>query len=200
MAEIKIEKKKPIMVWIIIGIILLAIGIYFLVYDNSENQYLDDSQNTEKTEDNQSDLIGINENNTTVTEYVNFIESDQNKMGLDHEFTNEAIVKLTAAIFAMAEEVDVDVDSELKKMEDDAEDITIDPYVTTHANSIRNAADNMTNALQKIQKSKFPGLSNEVNDLRNSANAIDTDVLTLDQRNEVKSYFYNASHLLKKMN
>ena len=200
MAEIKIMKKKPVLPWIIVGIILLVIVIYFLGYYNSGDDVIDDSQNTAMNEDKPTDLIGINENNTTVTEYINFIESNQNKMTLDHEYSNEAIIKLTAAVYAIADEVDVDVKSDLNKMEDDAEDITEKPLSDTHANSIRNAADNLTNAMQNIQKAKFPGLANEVNEVRKSSNAINPDVLTLNQKEQVKSFFYNSSHLLKKMN
>lgn len=200
MAEIKIMKKKPVLPWIIVGIILLVIVIYFLGYYNRGDDVIDDSQNTAMNEDKPTDLIGINENNTTVTEYINFIESNQNKMTLDHEYSNEAIIKLTAAVYAIADEVDVDVKSDLNKMEDDAEDITEKPLSDTHANSIRNAADNLTNAMQNIQKAKFPGLANEVNEVRKSSNAINPDGLTLNQKEQVKSFFYNSSHLLKKMN
>ena len=200
MAEIKIMKKKPVLPWIIVGIILLVIVIYFLGYYNSGDDVIDDSQNTAMNENKPTDLIDVNENNTTVTEYINFIESNQNKMTLDHEYSNEAIIKLTAAVYAIADEVDVDVKSDLNKMEDDAEDITEKPLSDTHANSIRNAADNLTNAMQNIQKAKFPGLADEVNEVRKSSNAINPDVLTLNQKEQVKSFFYNSSHLLKKMN
>jgi hypothetical protein len=39
MTEIKIEKKKPIMVWIVLAIVAIALLIYFLGYynDNKEN-------------------------------------------------------------------------------------------------------------------------------------------------------------------
>jgi len=200
MAEIKIMKKKSVLPWIIIVIVLLAIVVYFWSYYNSGDEIIDNSQHSEMNEDKATDLIDVHENNTTVTEYINFIESNQNKMTLDHEFSSVAIHKLTAAVYAIADEVDFDIDSDLEKMENDADDITIDPHVTTHANSIRNAADNLTNALQKIQQAKYPGLSNEVNELRQSSNAINPEVLTLEQKEQVKSFFYNASHLLKKMN
>ncbi|UJH91998.1 hypothetical protein LZ575_05060 [Antarcticibacterium sp. 1MA-6-2] len=51
MAEIKIEKKKPVWPWILLALIILGIILYFVFADN-DNEIDDvDENNTEQIED-----------------------------------------------------------------------------------------------------------------------------------------------------
>lgn len=192
MAEIKIEKKKS--VWLLV---LLIFGVTaVLLYLLSLN---DGSQKMEKIPET-TDLLSVNENLATVNAFVVFVESDSNKMTLDHAYTNEALLKLVEATNAIADEVGYDIKADIDQVKEYAEIITVEPYETTHANNIRKAADILTNILQNIQQAKYPGLSNEVVQLRNASSSINPDVLTLDQKDAVKSFFSSAADLLKKMN
>lgn len=192
MAIIKIEKKKTAGLWVVLGLILIAAFIYFMYFNDGPKEM-------EKVPET-TDLIGVNENNTTVKAFVDFIEADSMKMSLDHAFTNEALLKLTDATNAMADEVGYEVKADIDKVKEYAEVITKDPFDTSHADDIRSATDILTNVLQNIQKAKFPGLTNEVAELRNASSSINPDVLTLDQKDAVKSFFRKAADLLKKMN
>jgi hypothetical protein len=192
MAIIKIEKKKTAGLWVVLGLILIAAFIYFM-YFNDVNKEIEKVPET-------TDLIGVNENNNIVKAYVDFIETDSMKMSLDHAFTNEALSKLTNATNAMADEVGYEVKADIDKVKEYAEVITKDPFDTSHADDIRSATDILTNVLQNIQKAKYPGLTNEVAELRNASSSIIPDVLTLDQKDVVKSFFQKAADLLKKMN
>ncbi|MDQ7818873.1 MAG: hypothetical protein RDU14_17730 [Melioribacteraceae bacterium] len=192
MAEIKIEKKKTAWLWVTLGLILIAAFIYFMYFN-------DGIKETEKVPET-TDLIGVNENNNIVKAFVDFIETDSMKMSLDHAFTNEALLKLTDATNAMADEVGYEVKADMDKVKEYAEVITKDPFDTSHADDIRRATDILTTVLQNIQKAKYPGLTNEAAELRNASSAINPDVLTLDQKDAVKSFFRNAADLLKKMN
>jgi hypothetical protein len=145
-------------------------------------------------------LIGVNENNSTVNAFVVFIESDSNKMTLSHEFTNEALIKLTDATNAMAAEIGYDIKADMEKVKGYADFITRDILNTLHADSIRKSFDLLTNVLQNMQEAYYPGLKNEVTELRNASVSVDPDVLTLNQKDAVKNYFYKAAALLKKMN
>lgn len=191
MTEIKIEKKKLLWPWILLGIGIVALIIYFLAFQTS-------SEVKEVTET--TDLISVKENNTIVEAYVSFVEADTNRMTLDHAYTNEALLKLTDATNAMAGEIGYDVKADIEKVKAQAKMITKEPFDTSHANSIREAADILTNVLQNIQKAKYPGLTSEVTELKNASASINPAVLTLDQRDEVKSFFSKAAVLLKKMN
>ncbi|MCJ7802660.1 MAG: hypothetical protein MUP82_09930 [Candidatus Marinimicrobia bacterium] len=92
MAEIKIEKKKQIWPWLLVGLVIVALLVYFLVFrDNGENtEAVTEADYITNT--NESDLLGVKENNSTVVAYVNFVENSKEKMSLDHVYTNEALL------------------------------------------------------------------------------------------------------------
>ncbi len=126
MTEIKIEKKKTIWPWLLLLLLLGIIAVvwlYFFRYDKRE---------TMETADNKA-LIDVRENNSTVAAYVIFINSDTNKMSLDHAYSREALTNLTDAVDAMATEAGYDVNVDISKAKQYAQEITKDPLYTTHA-------------------------------------------------------------------
>ena len=200
MAEIKIEQKKQIWPWLIAGLVVVALLVYFLVIrDNGENTGVvteTDSVTTTVV----SDLLAVNENNSTVAAYVNFVENSNENMSLDHDYTNEALLKLIEATEAIANEVGYDVQADIEQVKEYAKMIEQDSFETTHANSIRKADDLLTNVLQNIQEAKYPSLADEVTALQSASESVKPDVLTLDQKEAVKNYFAKAADLLEKMN
>jgi len=194
MTEIKIEKKKAVWPWALLCLGILALVIY-LLYSYT---HTDDSEVRENADD--TGLINVHENNSTVAAFVTFVNGDANKMSLDHAYTNEALLKLMEATNAMADEIGYNVRADLDKVKEYADKITLDPFETSHADNIRKAADILTNVLQNMQQAKYAGLTNEVAALRNASASINPDVLTLDQKDAVKSFFSEAADLLKKMN
>lgn len=200
MAEIKIEQKKQVWPWLLVGLVIAALLLYFLVFrDNGKNTAAvpeaDYITNTDE-----ADLLGVKENNSTVAAYVSFVENSDGKMSLDHAYTNEALLKLIDASNAIAGEVGFEVQADLKKVKEYAKRITKDPFETTHADNIRKADDILTNVLQNIQKAKYPSLASDVVELKSASELIKPGVLTLDQKDAVKNYFAKASDLLQKMN
>ena len=101
---------------------------------------------------------------------------------------------------AMATEAGYDVKVDIAKARQYADEITKDPLATTHADKIRSAADILTTSLQNMQQAKYPGLSAEAAEVKSAATAINPEILTLDQRDAVKSFFKKAANLLTKMN
>lgn len=194
MTEIKIEKKKPLVPWMLLGVVLvgiLAVLAYFMVFNDGK-----DVMKTTET----SSLINVNENNSTVAAFVRFVEVGNNEMTLNHAYTNEALLKLTEATNAMADEIKYDVRADMDKVKEAAKVITIDKFNTSHANSIRDVTNILTNVLEKMQQAKYPELAKEVAELRNTSDSIKPDVLTLDQKDTIKTFFSTAADLLKKMN
>ena len=200
MAEIKIEQKKQIWPWLLVGLVIVALLVYFLVFrDNGKNtEAVTESDYITNT--NKPDLLEVKENNDTVAAYVNFVENSKEQMSLDHEYTNEALLKLIEATDAIANEVGYEVQADLEKVRGYAKMIAKDPFETTHADNIRKADDILTNILQNIQKAKYPSLADEVEELKSISESIKPGVLTLDQKDAVKNYFAKASDLLQKMN
>lgn len=208
MTEIKIEKKKLVWPWILLGLAIIALLIYFLAFNNSGEEMNDapmtseriDAKDNELDGNNETELINVKENNNTITEYIKYVNTHLNKMGLDHKYTNEALLKLIKATNAIADEVGYNVRADLEKAKEYADMITDDRYEITHADNIRKASDMLTKVLHNIQKAKYPGLTNEITELRNASEAIKPGVQTLNQRNEVKAFFAKAADLLEKMN
>jgi hypothetical protein len=200
MAEIKIEQKKPIWPWLLVGLIIVALLVYFLVFrDNGENiEAVTEPDSITNT--NKSDLLEVKENNGTVVAYVKFVENSEENMSLNHEYTNEALLKLIEATNAIANEVGYDVQADIEKARGYAKMIATDPFEKTHADNIRKADDILTNILQNIQKAKYPGLADEVAELKSASESIKLSVTTLEQKDEVKTFFIKAADLLQKMN
>lgn len=199
MAEIKIEKKSPMWPWILLALVVIGILVYLFAFSGDEDDNRRDDR-TEQTSEQSSDTRQVAPNNSTVVAYVSFIKEDPDQMGLDHDFTNEALLKLTNATSAMAEEIGYNIQKDLEQVRTHADKITRDPYETTHANSIRKSAEILANVLQNMQKKAFSGLSGEANEVKNAATSIDPNVLTLDQKEDVKNFFRESADLLEKMN
>lgn len=161
----------------------------------------DNKKDSKTTSDTLPVLSVHNEsdNNNTISEYINFVSADNNKMKLDHAYTSEALLKLTDATKAVADKAHYTINEDLNKIKDYAKQVTEDKLATTHANDIKKAADVITKVLGSIQEMKYPALSNEAGQLKEASSAINPDVLTLQQKNEIKKYFEKAADLLAKM-
>jgi hypothetical protein len=198
MTEIKIEKKKSMLPWILLILGILA-AVWFLFFRNDESKIDETNPNTEDVVDN-NDLQDVKENNMVVAEYVTFVASDTTTMGINHEYSSQAISKLANATEEMAREVNVDIKADIENAKQLAADIIQDPSSTNHGDKIKNAASTISNALATIQQSKYPNLSAETTDVKDAANSINAESLTLEQKDAVKSFFLKASDLLKAMN
>ncbi|GHB70627.1 hypothetical protein [Persicitalea jodogahamensis] len=194
MAEIKIEKKPPVWPWILLGLLLLGFLVYWFAL---RDQDTDDRMGMEEVEN--TEMVTTNETGP-VAEYIALLDNDTEPMGLDHEFTNEALMKLTAAAQAVADQSDYDITADLDQVREYANKIEVDPFETTHANSIRKASEILAGSLHKMQEAKFPQLANEAQSVVSAADKIDPDVLTLDQKPAVKGFFNEAASLLRRMN
>lgn len=191
MTEIKIEKKSPVWPWLLLGLGVLVAAWFFLIKD--------DKVEPEKTVEPVA-LIDVDENNSVVNTYVEFIDSDTNTMGLDHKYSSEAITLLTNSVDAMATEVGFDVKVDIDQAKIYANDITKDSLSTKHADKIRTSADLLSTSLQNLQQAKYPTLSAEAADVKIAAQSINPETLTLDQKDAVKSFFKKSADLLSKMN
>ncbi len=194
MAEIKIEKKKAMWPWILIGLALLAIILYFVFF----NKQPDDramATNTDTTE--QRALPGI----SAVEEYITYIQNrDTGSMSLDHNFSHDALTKLADATRETANKTGYDVQRDLDSVQHYTAIITDDPMENVHADNIKLAASLLSTALQRMQMEKFPLLVAEGDAVKNAANAIDVQTLTLDQKSAVYAFYSKAADLLRKMN
>jgi len=213
MAEIKIEKKKPIWPWIILALVILAL-LYFLVFANDDtNDDLDDT-NTEQVEEGtawESDTTFQDNNRTAdwdeqnqsgtnqgVDGYLAYI-SDEQRMGVDHEYTNNALLQLANAVEAKANEVNYDISAEMESIREDARQIQEDPTSTNHANTIKDAGTKLADVIQDMQEEHFPNLSNDAEEVKTAAQNINESTETHQQRDQIKKFFEEAGDVLRKM-
>lgn len=211
MAEIKIEKKKPIWPWIILALVILAL-LYFLVFaDNDDNDDLEEDEieqveegaawedDTDTTSwDNETEAMNSQSTGQGVAGYLAYI-SDNEKMGVDHEYTNNAIIELMNAVQAKADEMNYDISADMQSVRQDAKAIQEDPTSLNHANTIKTIGTKLANVMEKMQKEKYPDLSNDVAEVKTAAQNINAATPTLDQKDQIKKYFDEAGDVLKKM-
>jgi len=193
MAEIKIEKRTRVWPWVI-AIILLIAGLVY-IFENRNGDIAEAEVIT--IADTLSKPASTDDG--PVHDYIQFVNEGRT-MELDHAYTNGALIRLSNAIRYKAEVTGHDLTAGLDKVKEHAADITDDPYATTHARSIRSAADILVNSMQKIQQDKYPNLESEMTEVKNAAKDINPKVLTLNQRDAVKTFFSKSADLLQSMN
>lgn len=201
MAEIKIEKKKPIWPWILVALVILAL-IFFLMQDDDDvtDDINDDDVEMidDNTMDNNNAVIISDMAISKISEYNNHL-SNTAEMGIDHEYSYAVLTKLINAAEALANSLDVDINADLKEARLQTESIKEDPLETDHANKIKKAGNTVVRLLRKIQTQKFPSLNKSCTQLQNSIMEIDPSIETLNQKQEVKNFFEQAGELLTKM-
>lgn len=211
MAEIKVEKKSPIWPWILLGLIILGVILYFLLANgNDDTDTMDDDNDQvtdttyQNTQNRASDTATWNNNssmeanNQSVSRYISHV-GDKQRMGIDHEYTNSALLHLANAVEYKAKEQNVNIDADLQEIKKEAEKITRDPMAPNHANTIKSAGSRIADAIAKIQNEKFPNLSQDVQEVKTALEQIDNSTLTLDQKDSVNGFFNEAADVLRKM-
>ena len=208
MAEINIEKKPKIWPWIL-GLLVLAAIIYFAFAEGNDDDMDTDDIVTEEVIEveevdstNSTDFennAAIEKYNTVMASYSDYIGNTA-KMGIDHEYSNGALVYLINAVEAKADVLDVDITADLAEARKNASNITTDPYETNHANLIKNSGKILVRAFRTLQIAKYPNLTQEVASIEKAVAAITKETHTLDQKGDVNNFYKAAEDLLIKMN
>lgn len=210
MAEIEIEKKKPVWPWILLVLIILAI-IYFLVFDDDDPEPVEDlTEEVEEPtafEDNSEDMTDWETemmNDTLaytgagVSGFVTYI-GDESRMGVDHEYTSTALLYLIDAVRDKADELSWDAENELTDIRERAKRITENPEATDHAGTIKDVGADIVDLMENMQEENFPDLEQEIEQTRMAVEAIDPSVATLEQKEAINSFFKEAADVLQKM-
>ncbi len=207
MAEIKIEKKSTIWPWILLALLIIGLIAFFLLRDNDEAEpYADNTDNTEEVMANEvnddatmNDDAYMNNQYALVSAYTTYVRNDEDKMGLDHDYTHAAFDKLIAAIREVAEENNYDLKVDLESAEQKSDAIKKDPMSLKHANMIKDGFMVIAKAMRNLQQAKFGGLETDIDQLDQLANSVQEDVPTLEQKDNIKSFFNTASDILSDM-
>ena len=203
MAEIRIEEKKKssILPWIL-GLLLLGLLIWGAaeLFDESDELEADNVEEMATPTAPVAAEIDYGYRNA-ITKYTQYTTDMTGEMGLDHEFSHNALTYLAEAVDAIADGRNVDLTNNTNRAKQLADEITKDPYATDHADKIRMAALNLTESLERIDKEAYNNAAmSDLKMLRQEAQDITAKTLTLNQKEDVRTFFGTARRVLMKMN
>jgi hypothetical protein len=222
MAEIKIEKKKPVWPWIL-GLIVVGIIIALVVMGDDDKE-VDERDNPAEVGnyevDRKTDEVNKvqNENgaertregsarNTAdaaasgaIANYRQHVNEDQGQMGLEHEYTHQALTKLAIALKSVAEKHNYDINADLDQVKEKGDKIMKDPMSLKHADKIKDAQQSIVKAFRGLQEQKFPNMKGEIEKLDQTVASLNPKTPTMEQKQTVKKFFDQAANLLNNMN
>lgn len=210
MAEIKIEKKKPVWPWIILVLIILMIAYIF--WNSSERR-------PEATELNWSDTItqqdqryvddrftesgslysgryGTIQEEQTLADYFKYLDERRADVN-EPAYHQSAIQKLTSATEREGQLNNVDIQSNISGANTRANELTGDAKTATA--KVKNAAEELGKALKKIQEKAYSSLKNEAEDVQNAVSQINAPETLENQEEKIHDFYDKAAKLLQKM-
>ncbi|HEX2974531.1 MAG TPA: hypothetical protein VHO68_01240 [Bacteroidales bacterium] len=228
MAEIKVEKRKPVWPWILAGLAVLAIVI-FLIAGNDNNRDRKqsaaydterDSRNNDSYGDNDKTVTGRNNDRDhmsdnkksgdnmmgnsdkkeqrQVADFVKFVRTDLREEKLDHRNLKRAFNELQDATEAIAKNSGYPEEN-LEDTKEYVDMIDQENFEEKNAEQVRRTADVFADHLQKMQRAKFPQLETDALQLMESTKKISTSQPAIDQSTEIRSFLAEAADLVEKM-
>ncbi|THH41671.1 hypothetical protein [Neolewinella litorea] len=219
MTQIRIEEKPnggtSIWPWII-GLLILGLAVWGIAeaFEESDETY---TEEVLEDDDNVAGVAtGIDENNnykeyetgadytSAVSAYMSTTADMEGEMGLDHEFSHQALTELAQATVAIAENkgllTDVSAREKADRVKRLSDDIMKDPLAGDHADKIKMAAMLITEMLEDIDTKAYNSQSaDDLSKLRQEAQAISPETLTLNQKEDVRTFLGQARMVLERM-
>ena len=206
MAEIRIEKKKPVWPWVLLAIIVVGVILFFLLRDydtndtdmntNADTEELDQMDNEEmntaawKKDSMQSDYDRTGKR-TSDSAYI----GDNSQLGRDSTYTSSAFTQLITAVEMKAMQKNIDLSADFREMKNQAQQLSMNMKEP----SMKELSTKISNVFQNIQEKEYPTLQQEAQDLKDQAQEIGASE-TFDDNGHLKDFFRKASELLQKMN
>lgn len=206
MAEIKVEKKKPIWPWIV-GI-LAAILIIFLLFMFLDDEGTDDD--IEERDEQVEERIDPYETEddrdmaypeSAVGSYLYYIDEEypQRQDEDTEEYSEEAMQKLAAAVEEKSMELQEEPDTELAELAEDSADTTAATGGTLSIDEIQREGEIIVNALADLQQNHYEELEDEIAELRSDLDEINQTTEGDEQAEAVDEFFQQAAEVLREM-
>lgn len=218
MAEIKIEKKKPIWPWILLILIILGIVAYFVYANDLHEDHNDDFDddvtdeqmlNPTDTTDGQmntGDTYDANNSyGSSYDEYAAFEESmrDSTRIAIDSSYTKKAFANLAKVVVKKADENNLEDSKALGDLRNFSVLMTGIANANSDMDNFKNfktAADKVASVLGDIQSKNFPSMQQEVANLKESASKISVSTTMDKQQTEIYAFLKKSRDVLKDMN
>ena len=156
-------------------------------------------------DDNDATAVTV-ANNTmatmAVSKFNTFVANPEVEMNLDHDYTCKGLKLMAGALTAMENEYDLD-DVNVRKtamlLKQKADILDNDWRSTKHADHIKEAFMAATESMSAIQQAYLPGMATRINQLKSEARDVDPSTLTLNQKEDVKSFFRQYADAINDM-
>ena len=207
MAELNVEKKKKSPIgWIILGIVVIGLIIWFATSNNEVKDtaadFRQDREQTSEYSREQSQAVtpydgerGRTETNSRVQAFLTFVDEEP-KDSVSTAYVQEGINKLSDALMAVSREQTQGQDTwggELQQIKQEANKLQDRNLNTQHATVVRSAFSSAANLIQNIQNRYYPELKNEASDVMDAAQEIEDQELVSEQEDEIHSFFEEAA-------
>ena len=197
MADINIEKKKnkPIWPWIL-GLLLLAGIIWAIAGIDSEPE----AEVAAVEEPYSEELVTTEPQSNNLVGFVAYVENKEikEKMGLDHQVTSEALMRLASSLSDISEN-DNQFSNKIEEIRQVARQIQQDPQSLQHANHAHKAFSSAAEVMGEIQENRFPDAESEVNEVQEAANKLNNSEPLLNQKEAVNTFFEKAADAIEGM-
>lgn len=208
MAEIKIEKKRPVWPWVLLVIIVLALIFFFaFFYDTTDDDVMDNTE-TEETDDVQTSLdemedVGgwdetdsLDQNNEdSGASGLTALANDETRLVADTVYTQNAFRQLIDLIQVKAAENSFNATSQLQELRKE-----VDSLGENYTASVQDVSTGIADLLKNLQTQNFPQLANETAEVKKAASQINSASAKEEQARQLNHFFEETSKLLEQMN
>lgn len=219
MAEIKIEKKKPIWPWILLALVILGIIAYVLSTRDTDdfNDDADDymSNDIDTTAVDTSGNGAIYDPNGSMTDSTDTYRNDANKameelmmamkdssrFGTDSTHTKSALNNLAKLTVAKARLAKLESSTALNTLEQRV-DMTAPTNATSETLSqhFKSVSDAVVNVIEELQKKQTPNKEDAVSKLKATASKLSPSLDLAKQQTNIQLFIRQAHDLLHSMN
>lgn len=198
MAEINVEKKKPVWPWVLMVLVVIALVVVWIAIDNGENTPAVQTQ-TEQQEQSEGGSE-VTQANGAVEEFITFVQENEGNVDLHHEYTATGLTHLANALEAFAKEHDANVaqDGKINDLKQMADRLQKDPMSEQHADIMADAFKTAAGIMQELENN-LSADQNKADQVMQAAEDIKPEELATEQKEEIKNFFEEAANTLEDM-
>ncbi|MDT0688081.1 hypothetical protein [Autumnicola psychrophila] len=196
MAEIRVEKKKPVWPWILVAILIILALLYFFVWadGNESDDDLQDDDQIEQLEQYETEEFSAKDYpENAIGQYLSYVNrgSDDNALGTNPRSQQRAMMLLLEAVEEKTIELNHTPGEEMESISQWEPQRQVD--------SIRQTGKVIVDNLQEIQRDQYPELEDEVQDLRTHLDELAVDSSPEDRNLFLGEFFTQAADILRQM-